>query len=458
MSTTTSVGQSLLDGSQASTSSGGLGSGIDVSSLVQSALANQFAELAVMQNQQSAIATEQTALTSFTTDVEALQTAAQALTDPAGLLTDVTASSSNSGIVSATATPGTATGTHTVVVSSLATTSSAYSTAVATSSTPLATGTISIQIGSNAPTQITVDSTDNTLDGLALAINNANLGVSASVINDATGSRLAIESDTSGAPGNLTITSSTGLPTFTQAVAGANASLTVDGIPISSTSNTVTGAIDGVTLNLAAASPGTPVTISLGPDVADQTTAINNYVSAYNTVINDINTQETVDGSSGSAGPLAADSTLSLTQSLILASSSYAMTGNGAISELSDLGVTMNNDGTLSVDSGTLSNALETDPASVQSFFDATASGSFGANVTSALNTLADPVTGALTTDANGLTQSQTSITQEISDFQDQINTQQTALTAEYDTVDTTLQELPLLLSQVNSQLASLSG
>jgi flagellar hook-associated protein 2 len=299
---------------------------------------------------------------------------------------------------------------------------------------------------------------DNTLDGLALAINNAGIGVSASVINDASGSRLAIESDTSGAPGNLTITSSAGLPTFTQAVAGTNASLTVDGIPISSTTNTVTGAIDGVTLNLASAAAGTTVAISLGPDSSDQETAINNYVSAYNKVIGDINTQETVDASSGTAGPLASDSTLSLAQSLILASSSYAMTGNGAISELSDLGITMNDDGTLSVDSGTLSNALESDPAAVQSFFDATAVGSWGANVTSALTDLADPVTGALTNDANGLTQSQNSITQQISDFQDQINTQQTALTAEYDQVDTTLQELPLLLSQINSQLSSLSG
>jgi flagellar capping protein FliD len=92
----------------------------------------------------------------------------------------------------------------------------------------------------------------------------------------------------------------------------------------------------------------------------------------------------------------------------------------------------------------------------VQSFFDATATGSFGSNVTSALNLLADPVTGALTNDATGLAQTQTGITQQISDFQDQINTQQTALTAEYDQVDTTLQELPLLLSQINSQLSSL--
>jgi flagellar hook-associated protein 2 len=458
MSSTGGVGQSILSGSQASSSSGGLGAGIDVSTLVQSALANQLAELSVMQGQQTAITNEQTALQSFTSDVDALQLAAQALTDPAGLLTDVSATSSNSSIVSAAAAPGTAAGSHTVVVNSLATTSSAYSSAVATSSTVLPAGTISIQVGTGAAQTITVDSSDDTLDGLAAAINSANIGVSASVINDATGSRLAIESNTSGAPGNLTISSSAGLPTFTQAVAGTNASLTVDGIPISSTTNTVSGAINGVTLTLSGASTTTPVTISLGPDTSDQATAINNYVTAYNKVIGDINTQEQVSSSSGEAGPLASDSSLSLAQSLILASSSYAMAGNGAISELSDLGITMNNDGTLAVDNGALTTALQSNSSAVQSFFDATSTGSFGANVTSALNLLADPVTGALTNDATGLAQTQTGITQQISDFQDQINTQQTALTAEYDQVDTTLQELPLLLSQINSQLSSLSG
>jgi flagellar hook-associated protein 2 len=453
-----SIGGSIISGSQATSSSGGLGAGIDVSTLVSAAMANQEAELAVMQGQQSDITNQQTALASFTADVQALQTAAFALTDPAGQLTDEAASSSNSNVLTASATPGTLSGTHSVVVSSLATTSSAYSAEVATGSTPINTGTISIQVGTAAAMPITVDETNNTLNGLAQSINYANIGVSASVINDANGARLAIVSNTSGASGNLTVSSSAGLPAFTQAVAGANAVLTVDGIPISSTSNTVAGTIPGVTLNLASAAPGIPVTLSVGPDLTQQEGAINNYVSAYNTVVGDLNTQFAISSTTGEPGPLASDSTISLAQSQILGASSFSMSGNGVVNSLSDLGISMNNDGTLSVNASQLGAALQSNPGAVQSFFQATNAGSFGANLESSLSAIADPVAGALTQDANGLAQTQSSITQQISDFQVQLNTTQTALTAEYDQVDAVLQELPLLLSQINSQLSSLSG
>ena len=419
-------------------------------------MANQEAELAVMQGQQTDLSNQQTALASFTTDVQALQTAAFALTDPAGQLTDVSATSSNSNILTASAAPGTLSGTHSIVVTSLATTSSAYSDEVASGSTPIATGTVSIQVGSAAAVPITVDGTNDTLAGLAQSINAANIGVSASLISDANGTRLAVVSNTSGAPGNLTISGTAGLPAFTQAAAGANAVLTVDGVPISSTSNTVAGAIPGVTLNLS--SPGAAVSLTVGPDVSGQEAAINTFVGAYNTVIGDLNTQFSIDSTTGDAGPLASDSTISLAQSAILSSSSFAMNANGGVNSLADLGITMNDDGTLSVNTTQLGGALQSNPSAVQSFFQATNVGSFGANLETSLTAIADPVTGALTQDANGLAQTQTGLTSQINDFETQMASAQTALTAEYDQVDTTLQELPLLLSQVNSQLSSLSG
>ena len=95
----------------------------------------------------------------------------------------------------------------------------------------------------------------NTLNGLATYINNQNLGVKASVITDSSGSRLALVSQTSGAAGEITLSNDTtgtngkGMG-FTDAVDGKDASLTVDGIPIDSASNTVTGVIPGVTLTL----------------------------------------------------------------------------------------------------------------------------------------------------------------------------------------------------------------
>ncbi|MGH9738534.1 MAG: flagellar filament capping protein FliD [Candidatus Acidiferrales bacterium] len=452
----TSIGGSILGGSQSNSSSGGLGAGIDVSQLVSAAMANQTAELTVMQSQQTQITSEQSALTSFNNDFQTLQNAVYALTDPVGQMTAIAATSSDSSILSATAVSGTPSGTHTITVSNLATTSSGYSTAVASSSTPLATGTLSIQVGSGTPTTVTIDDTNNTLAGLADAINNtANIGVTASVITDANGARLAIVSNTSGQPGNLTITPSSGLPTFTTA-AGTNASLTVDGIPISSASNVVTGALSGVTLNLTGANPNSSVTLTTGPDVTQQEAAVNSFVSAYNTVMGDLNQQFAVDPTTNSSGPLASDSTLALAQNQILSAASFAMSGNGAVQSLADLGISMNNDGTLTVNSSALSSALQSNATAVQSFFQSATSGSFGANLSSIASGIADPITGSLAQDMNGLSQTQTSITQQISDFQDQLNTMQQQLTQQYVQVDTTLQELPLLLQQISQQLQSL--
>lgn len=450
------ISGSIITGSQANSTSGGLGAGINISALVSAAMANQTAELAVMQGQQTQLTNEQTALSSFNTDVQTLQNAVYALTDPVGQMTAVSATSSDSSILTATALSGTASATHTINVSNLATTSSAYSTAVASSSTTIATGTLTIQVGSGTATNIAIDNTNNTLDGLAQTINStANIGVTASVITDANGARLAIVSNTSGQTGSLTITPSSGLPTFTT-TAGQNASLTVDGIPISSASNVVTGALSGVTLNLAGANPSTSVTLSTGPDVTQQEAALNSFVSAYNTVITDLNTQFTVDPTSNQAGPLASDGTLMLAQGQILSAAAFSTSGNGNVRSLADLGVSMNNDGTLTVNSATLASTLQSNPSAVQSFFQSGATGSFGSNLSGILSGIADPISGSLAQDMKGLQQSQSSLTQQISDFQDQLNTMQQQLTQQYVQVDTTLQQLPLLLQQVSQQLQSL--
>ena len=101
---------------------------------------------------------------------------------------------------------------------------------------------------------------------------------------------------------------------FTQATAGANASLTVDGVPISSASNTVTGAISGVTLTLLGAAPAVPVDLTVASNAAQVSTAINQFVTDYNTAIGLVNAQFTI-GSTGTEGVLGSDSTISNLQS-----------------------------------------------------------------------------------------------------------------------------------------------
>ncbi len=446
-----------LASSAASTnSSTGLGEGIDVQQFVQLAVAGDQANITNLQNEQTTLNSQTTALQQITTDLNNLQTAAEALSDPLGALAAQVATSSDSSVVSATAASTAASGVHTVTVNNLATTSSYYTDSVASSSTPITTGNFTIQAGSSAPVTITVDDTHNTLDGLANAINSQNDGVAASVVTDANGTRLAIVSNTSGAPGDLTISGNTTSLTFNKAVAGTNASLVVDGVPISSTTNSVSGVINGVTLSLTAPS-ASAVTISVNPDTTQATTAINNFVSAYNTAIGDINTQFAVNPDGTANGPLEADGSLQQAQQALLGAIVYSSATSGAVSNLASIGVNLNDDGTLSVDSGTLAAALSSNYSDVQNFLQSTSTG-FANNLSNTVNSLVEPSTGILSLDASGIAQSSQDLASQISDLQAALTIKEQNLTTIYAQVNTTLQELPLLEQQTSQQLSSASS
>jgi flagellar hook-associated protein 2 len=438
----------------ASNTSTGLGTGIDVQQFVQLATASDTANITALQNQQSTLSSQTAALQQITTDLNNLQSAAFALSDPLGALDTQTATSSNSNVVAAVAASTATAGSHSVTVNSLATTSSYYTDPVATSSTPLTTGSFQVQVGSNAPVTVTVNSSNNTLDGLAAAINSQNIGVSASVINDANGSRLALVSQTTGAPGDVIVSNNTTNLNFHKAVTGLNASLVVDGVPISSTSNTVSGVINGVTLSLGSASPNSPVTLTVAPDTTQATNAVNQFVSAYNTAVNDINAQFAVNSDGSGGGPLEADGSLRQAQQALLSAVAFSSSGNNGAVNLASIGVNLNDDGTLSVDSGALSTALSSNISGVQNFLQNTTTG-FANNLSSVINGLTDPSTGILGLDSQGISQTSQDLTQQISDLQSALATKQQNLTLVYAQVNATLQELPLLQSQLSQQLAS---
>ena len=210
------------------------------------------------------------------------------------------------------------------------------------------------------------------------------------MITDAGGARLTLVSNSSGAAGNITISNNTTGLNFNVGSKGADASLTVDGVPIDSSSNTVTTAIPGVTLNLLGET-SSPVTLQVSSDTSQAATAINNFVSAYNTVISNMNSQNSYNAATGTAGTLMGDSSAEIVQSTLLADASTSVSGNGAITNLADLGITMNEDGTLTVDSSQLTSALTSNFQGVQSFFQTTSTG-FAQKFSSDLTNLTDPV------------------------------------------------------------------
>ncbi|HZP64538.1 MAG TPA: flagellar filament capping protein FliD [Terriglobales bacterium] len=426
--------------------------GINVQAAVAAAIAAESGPLTQMQNQQAALASQTSDLNVVEGHVQSLETALNALGDPAGQLMSMTASSSNSNVVSATASPGAAPGNHVVVVNNVASTASWYSDSVASSSTPLPSGSFTFQVGSNTPVQVTIGGSVDTMDQLASYINGLNAGVTANVVNDSTGSRLSIVANSSGAANNISITNATGV-TFTQASSGADASLTIDGIPIDSASNTFAGVVPGVTFNLVSAAPNTQVNVSTSEDVTQASAAVTSFVTAYNQVVSDINQEYTV-GANGVQGPLSGDPTLSILQSQLLGSGAYSTTGTN-VSTLADLGITMNDDGSLTLDSTTLDSALQSNFSAVQNFFQGTAFNGFVTFLNNQLNALTDPTNGAFTVDLQSISNENSDLQDQINNFEDYLQSQTTLLTNEYNQADALLQQLPTLEAQINAELGN---
>ena len=270
------------------------GQGINVSSVVSQIVSEQSGQLSVWEGQQSTLATQEGLLEGEENNLTSLQNAVAALADPTGALAAQAATSSDTSVLTATAQSTAVTATHTVVVNSLATTGTLYTDPIAAGAdtsflaSGQTTGDVQLQVGGSSGNTFDIPITqgsNDTLNTLAAYINTQstanNWGVTASVVSDTSGSRLALFSQSSGTAGALSITSNSNTTlTFDAPVGGTNASLLIDNVPFSSSSNVVTGAIQGVTLNLLSPSDGNPLQLTVGPDQNQITNAVTNFVSA----------------------------------------------------------------------------------------------------------------------------------------------------------------------------------
>jgi flagellar hook-associated protein 2 len=458
------------------------GQGIDVSSVVSQIIGEQSGQLSVWQGEQSTFATKDGLLEGQENNLVNLQTAVAALADPVGALTAQAATSSQQAIVTASANSSAITSTHTVEVTSLATSGSLYTNADAAgaSASFLAsgetTGDIQLQVGGTGGTihdlAITQGSND-TISTLANYINTQsaanNWGLTASVVSDSSGSRLALLSQNSGSAGALAISSNTNTTlTFATPQGGANASLNVDGVPFTSGSNTVTGAIQGVTLSLVSQSPGTLVQVAVGPDQTQITNAISNFVSAYNTVVSTNNSQYVVDPTGAiPAPPLESDISLRSLQSSLLTDAAFSVGGNSGLVNLAAMGINMNNDGTLTIGSTppdgstpgeSFAQVLAANPSAVVNFFQNASGTGFANNFNASLTALTSPTSGPLNVDLTQNEAENSDLSTTISNFETQLTTETAALTSEYDSVNASLQAYPILLQEVTTTLGTLGG
>ena len=435
------------------------GAGIDVTSVVSQILANESAPEDLLKAQLTQLGSDQATISGFNVSLSALLTKVNSLSDITGALTARTAGSSRTDLLTATADSSAASGQHTLFVNNLATGSSYATGGLADGNTQFAAGSFQLQLGTSTPTTITVDSTNNTLSGLASAINAQNLGVSANVVTDANGARLSILSNSTGLPADLTISgNSTGL-TFNKTATAANASLQVDGLAISSATNSVTGVIGGVTLNLLGASSGSPITLKVAPDSTGAQQAVADFVSAYNSAISSVNQQFVYNPATGSAGALSSSGDLRSLQTQLLGEATYSISGNNGYTTLASLGINLNNDGTLSVDSAKLSDTLANHFTEFQTFFQApTGQTGFAQKLSADLQNLTDPTQGLLNIAITQNRTDQKAIQSSIRAFEDRLLTRKAQLTRQYSQVDATLRAFPLLLAQINGELGSLSS
>lgn len=456
------------------------GNGIDVSSLVSEILGFQSGQLTAWKADQTTLQTQATTIGNINNDLSSLLTATQALSDPTGALTGLTATSSVSAILTATVQAGATPANYSIVVTSLASTGTLYTDSVADANTSILasgqqSGDLQVQIGGTGGTTADIAITagaNDTLTTLAQSINTLSTknswGITASVVTDANGSRLAFYSQATGSPGALAVTNNTTNLVFEPPVGGTDSLFTVNGIPYSTTTNTVNDAIPDLTLSLQAADSGLPVQVTVGPNAAGITSAITSFVNAYNTVVSDINSQFAFNPATNSQGTLGSDNSLRVLQSSLLNAITYATTDPASISNgltnLAGIGISLNNDGTLTVNQVTtdagpaFADVLSNNPSGVQNFFQNAISTGFANNLTTELTNLAAPTTGVLSEDLTANQQQQQDLTTEINNFQTQLTAQQAQLEQVFSAVNATLEQYPFTLQEVNAALGLLNS
>jgi flagellar hook-associated protein 2 len=375
-----------------SITAGGVGSGLDVNSIVSKLMTIAQQPLTLMQKKEDGFNAQLSAYGAIKGALSTLQTATTALTQVSAFSSKA-ASVSDPTALTAVASSAAAEGIYNITVSQLAAAQAVRSTAPYASITDTFTlGTLSISVANGPPVNVTIDSSNNTLAGISQAINQANAGVIAAVVNDGTTNRLLLTSQTSGlAGGNISLSVSnesgagtnalSSLATLQETQPAQNAMFNVNGLAIERSSNTVTDALAGVTLKLTKGTLAAPAStvLTLSKDATVTTAAVNSFVKAYNDALAAIKTNSAFDITTKKATALTGDSSIRSVQSQLNGLLQTVVSGvAGGIGSLSDIGISRQRDGTLAVDSAKLNEVINDPAKDVASLFMQTMSGNEG--------------------------------------------------------------------------------
>lgn len=473
-----------------SVSSAGLGSGLDVNSIITSLMAVESKPLDALKTQATSLNTKISTYGKLQSYFSALQDKSNALSS-LSLWQSTTATPGDTTALKVSTGTGSVAGNYAVKVTKLAAAQTVTSSALPAGSS-LNSGMLTIELGSwtgtpvdgftaksgSTAVNIDISEDDTSLTSIRDKINAAGAGVVASIVSDASGSRLSIRSKETGAENAFRITAAetfddgndaTGLSSLafdlaggasqmTQAQVAANAQAQINGIDVSSASNTLSNVVDGLTITLMKET-ASPVDVAVAADTASVKTKISDFVSAFNDLASQLRTQTAYNGDSKTAGALQGDasavSLLTQLRSVLNVSSSASSTWT----RLSDVGISMQSDGTLKIDDSKLGNALNNLPE-LNKLFNTVGTDNASSGFVRRYKALADAALGT-----NGAfeakTQSLQSMLRRNSKDQDNMQTRldqtETRLRKQYQALDTQMSSLNGLSNYVSAQLAALN-
>ena len=440
---------------------------INVSSLVQQLVAaSQAPREALISSQTQQVTAQISALGTLKGALATFQGTLSTL-DTGGSFRVETATTSDPTAFTASVGAGAAPGTYNVSISQLATAQQLLSGAL-TAATPLGSGTLSLSLGGTSFT-VTTASTD-TLTDLAAAINAAagNPGVSATVLQGSDGAHLLLSSALTGAANTIQVTetdtgnalaaltygpANTG--NYVQEAAAQDAAFSISGVNFTSSTNTASEAMGGITLNLLGVSaPATPVTLTVGTDTTTVVANISSFVSAYNTLRSTLTSLGSYDASTNSAGPMMGNAVLTGIQNQIQRAL-YAVvnTGSATYNSLASVGIATQSDGSLNLNTTKLSAALGTNFSAVTQLFSAVGgvASSLNAQITTALSS-----GGSLTSAGQTLTNQADALTKQSDQLDQQMAALSASLTQQYAALNTLLSSLQSTSSYLTQAFATL--
>lgn len=458
----------------ASISTLGIGSGLDLSTILDNLTTAEKASLTPISNQQTAYTAKLSAYATLKSSLSTFQTANTAL-NSADLFSATSASSSSSAF-SATTSGSVVAGKYTISVSQLAQAQTLTSGVQTSNTTALgdssaSSRTLSITLKDGTSKDITLTSDQTSLTGMRDAINGADAGVSATIIKVGDGSyRLSLTSSETGSDNAVSKIAVTGDDTLqgivgydasassnamTESVTAQNAKLTVNNVEIENSSNTISDALEGITLNLNDTTTGNQ-TLTITKDTSKAESAIKTWVDAYNTLLDQFSslTKYTAvdvgaDAQDTSNGALLGDSTLRTIQTQLKSMLTNAQSSS-TYKSLAQIGITTDpTTGSLELDSDKLETALSSDADGVKEMIVG------DGKTTGITTTIATNLTGWLS--STGIVQAATDgVSKTLNDLTDQYNTMSTRIdnmVARYKTQFTQLDVLMSSLNQTSSYL-----